>query len=119
MSAITARQRWARALMKRAGGRVPPYGSAEWLALPEGDSRKVAAVVRAAECWATDGDNLEERLRVEVEALQAAHKAAEDADYEARRDTHREMWAKLPDDLERARYRAEQRYLWLAGGEAS
>ncbi|RYB90839.1 hypothetical protein EUA06_11220 [Nocardioides glacieisoli] len=44
----------------------------------------MAAVVRAAECWAVDGDELEERLRTEVMALSRANKREEDAEYVAR-----------------------------------
>jgi hypothetical protein len=62
---------------------APVYGSPEWLALPEGSPAKVAAVVRAAECWARDGDELEDRLRSEVLALSRANKLAEDAEYVA------------------------------------
>ena len=88
---------------------IPGYGSPEWLALPDGDRRKVAGVVVAAECWAREADELEDRLRLEVEALQRAHKAAEDADYCARRDAHRESWTergfrpdpRLEDELDR------------------
>jgi hypothetical protein len=73
----------------------PQYGSEEWLNLPEGDFRKIAGVVNAAECWARDGDNLAENLRAEVEALRAAHKANDDAEYVARRDAHRQEWKHL------------------------
>lgn len=69
-------------MIARAPG-APSYGSPEWLALPEGSPAKVAAVVRAAECWAVDGDELEERLRREVLALSRANKRAEDAEYVA------------------------------------
>lgn len=84
------RRRWSAALIERAPD-APAYGSPEWCALPEGPE-KVAAVVRAAECWARDGDDLTERLRVDVEASQTAYRAAEDADWLAHRDWHRERW---------------------------
>jgi hypothetical protein len=87
----TDRQRWARRMIDAANGPVPSYGSPEWLTLPDGDVRKVAAVVVAAECWATDPE------LTWVEALYAAtaHKATEDADYHARAETHREEWGHL------------------------
>lgn len=96
MNARDARQRWAGAMIQRAAGLpVPPYGSAEWLALPEGHLGKVAAVVRAAETWAREGDELEESLRTEVEQLQRSYKAQEDAEYVARARAHREQWRHL------------------------
>lgn len=86
------RRDWARRMRTLAAGPIPSYGSETWLALPEGDGRKVAAVVIAAECWAYGGDELEQRLRAEVAAASVAHKRAEDADYRARRDAHRAEW---------------------------
>lgn len=79
---MSAREGWAAQLIARAPD-APSYGSPEWLALPEGSPAKVAAVVRAAECWAVDGDELEERLRREVLALSHANKRAEDEEYAA------------------------------------
>lgn len=89
---MNARVSWAARLIGAAMKPIPRYGSPEWLALPEGSPAKVAAVVVAAECWARDADELEERLRAEVELSRAAHKADEDAEYVARRDAHRESW---------------------------
>lgn len=77
--------------MSRCAGPGPAYGSPEWLALPDGPE-KVAAVVRAAECWAIGGDELEERLRAEVQHLQLMHKALEDAEYVARARAHSAAW---------------------------
>ncbi len=45
--------RWARALIEAADGPIPPYGSAEWSALPDDNRTKVAATVLAAESWRT------------------------------------------------------------------
>jgi len=90
---VLARRRWAYRMLSRCAAPPPVYGSAAWLALPEGSVEKVAAVVRAAECWATDGDHLAENLRVEVEAATVAAKQLEDAAYAARRDAHRAEWA--------------------------
>lgn len=118
MGAIEARKRWARRMMEKAGGTAPAYGTTAWLELPEGDVAKVAAVVRAAECWAGEGDDLEESLRTEIAAARLAFKRDEDADYVARRDKHRQRWEGLPQDVERAVRRDEQRRRWL-GGEAS
>jgi hypothetical protein len=92
-SAVLARRRWALAMIQRCQAPPPSYGSAAWLELAEGDVAKVAAVVIAAESWATDGDNLEENLRVEVAQLQASHKRLEDEEYVANRDAHRAYWS--------------------------
>ena len=86
------RRAWAYAMVARCKTPPPAYGSRDWLALPDGSAEKVAAVVIAAESWALEGDFLEQSLRTEVEALQRAHKAAEDAEFCARRDGHREAW---------------------------
>jgi hypothetical protein len=90
-----SRRRWAYRLLRRCETPPPLYGSEEWLSLPEGDVRKVGAVIVAAEAWATEGEELPDRLRQELEAAQAAHKAAEDAEYVARREAHREEWRHL------------------------
>lgn len=92
----TARRRWAAGMIAKAAGLgIPTYGSPEWLALPEGNLAKVAAVVRAAECHARAGDELEDQLRAEVEELRRAHKRNEDAEYAAGIATHREKWKGL------------------------
>jgi hypothetical protein len=108
VTADEQRRRWAYALTSRCDTPPPSYGSPEWLALPDGPE-KVAAVVIAAECWAFDGDHLEQTLRAELEFSRHAHKAAEDAAYRERRDAHRATWTGrgfLPDrsnaqDIER------------------
>lgn len=79
---MNARQRWARCFIDRHP-EPPSYGSPEWLALPESHPAKISSVVVAAECWALDGDELEQRLRVEVMALSRANKVEEDAEYVA------------------------------------
>ena len=117
-----ARARWAYRMVERCSTPPPAYGSAEWLQLPENDLRRIAAVVIAAEAWASSGDCLEETLRAQVEAERHAHKRAEDADYCARRDAHRENWDAtaarfLPDPDAGDRIEAEFRN-WLAGGAA-
>lgn len=83
---MKARQQWARHLIERHPN-PPTYGSPEWLALPESHPAKISAVVVAAESWAMDGDELEERLRREILALSRANKHAEDADYVVRMST--------------------------------
>lgn len=87
---MSTRQDWAAALLARVDLPVPPYGSPAWETAPEAE--KVAACVLAAESWHHDRVHLEENVRVEVEALQRAYKAAEDAEYVARRDAHRAEW---------------------------
>ena len=67
--------------------------SEEWLALPDGPA-KVAAVVRAAECWATDLEATLERLRAEQESASLAVKLTEDAEYVEQRDEHRREWSR-------------------------
>lgn len=96
---MSARSRWARRLIKAAAKPLPRYGDEEWLALPEGDARKIAAVVVAAECWASELDDLEVVVRLEFDAF----KRAEDADYQARAAAHREEWS-------RVRHGAQRRY---------
>jgi hypothetical protein len=92
--ATTARRAWARVLIRRAVD-PPVYGSPEWLALDDQDPRKVAAVVAAAECWAQEGDDLEDRLRRELAARWHAEKQAEDAEYVAATREHRARWERL------------------------
>ncbi len=86
-------------MIARAPG-APSYGSPEWCALPEGSPAKVAAVVIAAESWARDGDELEERLRHEVLALSRANKHEEDADYLARIQAGAGYYDRRPDRAE-------------------
>lgn len=85
---MSARERWAHRLIAPAPKPLPRYGSDEWLALPEGHPSKIAAVVVAAECWATEPEQLATMLRFEAEAF----KRTEDAAYLARRDAHRAEW---------------------------
>lgn len=91
-----ARRRWAHRMIRRAAY-PPPYGSPEWLALPEGDVAKVAGVVVAAECWAQAGATLDDDLRREVEATREEHKLAEDAEYQQRAAAHQVEWSGLAD----------------------
>lgn len=110
MSTAESRRRWAHRMVTRCPSSVPLYGSAEWLGLPEGDVRKVAAVVRAAEAWATEGDELEALARL-------AHKKAEDSEYVERREAHRERWLirrGRPSEAERAALAAELEAEWSA-----
>jgi hypothetical protein len=52
----------------RAAGQVPQYASADWLALPAHDPRRLAGLVVAAECWQFDGraDIAAARLREQL-----------------------------------------------------
>lgn len=105
----TNRRYWARRLIDAAGGqRIPRYGSAGWAALPEGDPRRVAACVIAAESWAADGDDLEDRLRRELDNRWYADKSREDADYAADVEQHRERWAHLASVVPFAERRRRQ-----------
>jgi hypothetical protein len=94
---VNARREWAAHLIQRGGPDIPIYGSPEFLALPEGSPAKIGSVVRAAEAWAMDGDQLEERLRLEVLALSRANKIAEDAEYVA---SYQRPTRTLPDAAE-------------------
>lgn len=88
------RRYWAQQLMD-AGPGAPTYGSPEWCALPLEDPRRVAACVRAAEIYTRDFyDNLEERLRREVEQASLAYKKDEDAEYVRQYKAHRAEWSK-------------------------
>ncbi len=86
---IAARRRWAYSLIRRATSPAPKYGSAAWCALPDDDPAKIAAALVAAECWATDGDNLEQRLADEMALLRDGFKREEDREYQARYEAHR------------------------------
>jgi len=108
---VERRRAWSRQMIGRAAGlEIPVYGSSEWFALPEGHQAKVAAVVRAAECWARSGDDLADDIARELEATRRIHKRLEDEEYQARAAEHRERWAHLtvvPDALDRLAGRAE------------
>lgn len=88
------RRRWAAALIRTAPN-PPRYGSAEWHQLPEGSPAKIAGAVVAAECWAVEEDDLEDRLHEELADERYAFKRAEDEDYQARAQAHREQWRYL------------------------
>jgi len=80
-AAITARRAWAKAMVAHITNRptdLPNYGSPRWAALADDDPRKLAAAVIAAECWATDQDELPDRVRRELDAARKAHLAAEE-----------------------------------------
>lgn len=86
---VAARRRWEYWLIRKCPTPPPLYGSPEWLALPNDSAAKVAACVRAAACWARDGDELPERLAAELDAAREAAKRIEDADYRERYRAHR------------------------------
>jgi hypothetical protein len=92
MSDVIRRRTWSYRMAARCDTPPPVFGSREWLDLPDGDYRKIAGVVNAAECWATEGDDLPERLAEEVEQSRVAFKQTEDADYVARAQAHRREW---------------------------
>jgi len=96
-------------MIRKAASPPPRYGSAQWLSLPEGDPAKAAAVVVAAECWATEGDELPERLALELENARAAFKLETDRDYVERYQSHRTKWSQLSQTSKSfAERRAEQ-----------
>lgn len=115
-------QPWAEVLIGRATGPVPQYGSAEWEALPDNDSRRVAACVIAAEAWRTfwSPKEHERRLRTEIEA---AHLIEEEPRWtpeivaQVHRSANRPSFAELSERRGEpeaaARGRAHQRRLGL------
>lgn len=68
MSEVEQRRAWAAAYIQdaRTRGHAPRYGTTEWHNLTPTDPLRWAAVIIAAECWASDGDNLSERLAIEI-----------------------------------------------------
>jgi hypothetical protein len=95
LAAALTRKRWALGLIRRAPY-PPSYGSAAWLALADNAPAKVSAVVVAAECWATDRDNLAENLRRELDETRWVGKQLEDAEYLAAYRAHRQRWRSTP-----------------------
>ncbi|WP_137292020.1 hypothetical protein [Nocardioides dongxiaopingii] len=91
MSAAEQRRQWAQGILSRATGDVPEYMSDEWVDLPDGPE-KVAAVVRAAECWAVDCELRDLEQLVFLNGLRHAHKRDEDAAFVARGSDHKQQW---------------------------
>lgn len=85
------RREWAYGMIARSAAPPPRYGSPEWLALPDGPE-KVASVVIAAEAWAREGEDLRERLALELGLTPQELKRLEDAAYLMTRDAHRASW---------------------------
>lgn len=77
MSPEETRRAWAYAMISRCQAPPPAYGSLEWLALPDGSIRKVAAVILAAEKCAIDSEFA---------------KQAEDRRWAAQKAEHRAVW---------------------------
>ncbi|MEJ7689031.1 MAG: hypothetical protein WKF76_00565 [Nocardioidaceae bacterium] len=75
---------------------------------------KVAAVVRAAECWGVELDDLPDRLWHELDERRRAEKAEDDAAYLARAAAHRRDWR----HLRAVEPYAERRARELAEGDA-
>lgn len=92
---ITARREWAASVLEHCPEPVPTYGSTLFNALNNADMRRVASVVRAAECWARDGDDLIKQLKLEVDLAAELHKADEDARYATDVAEHAERWGHL------------------------
>lgn len=74
---------------------TPAYGSAEWDCLPDGDARKRAACIIAAECWATQAENLVRDLEIELRVAREANRTAEDLAYKAAIEQHAADWSWL------------------------
>ncbi len=90
------RRAWARAMIEKAKGHaVPEYGSVDWLRLPDAHPARIAAVVIAAEAWASSGDRLVSDIEREVDQMRRSAKRAEDEAYAASIEAHREKWKHL------------------------
>lgn len=104
MSAAEERRRWAYGYLRRASKPGPPYGSPEWLAMPEGPE-KWASVVSAAEALMA----YDELVDLELESYRLAAKQGEDAAFRARAAAHRKDWTgtgfrpdpAIADDIDR------------------
>ncbi len=92
---VTARRSWSYRLISRCSVPPPKFGTREWLSLAEGDHRKIAAVVIAAEAWARGGDELPELLAQEVADARRAFKQSEDEDYRSNAAAHRKHYRNL------------------------
>lgn len=66
LPALPRPQPWAQALIARAAGPVPRYGSPEWHALPADSPARVAACVAAAEVWRYEQATMPDRLALEL-----------------------------------------------------
>ncbi|WP_146776702.1 hypothetical protein [Parafrankia sp. Ea1.12] len=76
----------------RESGRIPRYGSAEWLALAADDPRRMAAVLVAAEAWRLETSP--EWIRARIGAEFAGERQAATAEFE-------DMWRRTLDGIER------------------
>ena len=94
VSAGEERRKWALAMMGRARGPIVAYGSPEWHALPDGPE-KVAAVIKAAECYVIECQLFDERLEAE-------RKSADDRAWLSARERHRAAW-----DAQRGAYQPD------------
>lgn len=122
-TALPAQLRWAAALIDRAAGFIPEYGSPEFEALPDSAPEKVASCVRAAEAWRVyfSPEEISRRLRAELEA---AHLADDEAVWsqevveQVHRSAGRPSFAELSERRGESgnvkRGRAQQRRLGLA-----
>lgn len=119
---------WAAALIEAGEklGPIPAYGGPIWHRLDARDPRRVAACVRAAECWRLDGERLPERLREEVAQLRAAREAEEAAAFtdmaagvrrHAKQPTYQEMEERRYGPCRRKA--ALRRWQVLDGGDAA
>lgn len=121
-SLIPTRLDWAAALIERATGFIPEYGSPEFEALPDNAPEKVASCVRAAEAWRVyfSPEEIARRLRMELEAAHLADDAAvwskeivEQVHRSAGRPSYAELSERRGEPENVARGRAQQRRLGL------
>lgn len=93
---------------------APAFGTPEWEALPDGPA-KVAAVVRAAECWYRDGTTSAVTIRLtdELDARRLAYKQGYDDGWR--------VWREVGQDQSPRAIRAEVEadwQAWVSGGVA-
>jgi hypothetical protein len=114
---------WAQALIARATGPIPDYGSAEWERLPDSDPHKVAACVIASEAWRTywSPEEHERRLRTELEASWPAEPEArwspevvDDVQRRAGRPSYAELSRRRGEPEAEARANGHRRRLGLS-----
>lgn len=115
-SPLPTRLEWAAALIERAVGTIPEYGSPEFLALPDNSPEKVASCVRAAEAWRTyfSPEEITRRLRAEFETATEYELTQEQRENYARaRPSFAELSERRGEPEAAARGRAHQRRMGL------
>lgn len=92
-------------MIRRTASPAPIYGSAAWLALPDGVD-KVASLIVAAEAWAASGDDLVDELHRELDHRRRVNKHLHDEEYQLGSEAHRKKRRHLP--LAQPRYAGQE-----------